>query len=237
MASEDVKIADALAAAARSINSPTSVEATLDAIVETAKASLHGIDHVGVSISHRDGRIETMSGTDQLVWELDALQYELHEGPCDYAVRSEQRVVVMEHARDEKRWPRYVPRAVELGLRSQMGLQLYVEDLTLGGLNLYSTSSDTIDAEVVHIAELFAAHAALALGKAREVGELMTGMIARKTIGQAIGIIMERHQITEDRAFAFLSRASQTSNIKLRDIAQEVVETAQRRGERPQADA
>jgi AmiR/NasT family two-component response regulator len=47
---------------------------------------------------------------------------------------------------------------------------------------------------------------------------------ARKVIGQAIGIVMERYQMNEDRAFSFLVRASSHGNIKLRDIAQELVE-------------
>ena len=48
-------------------------------------------------------------------------------------------------------------------------------------------------------------------------------MSTRKNIGQAIGIVMERYGITEDRAFQFLIRASSTSNVKLRDVAEEVV--------------
>ena len=126
----------------------------------------------------------------------------------------------------DQRWPNYVPRAVQLGVRAQMGLRLYVEEETLGGLNLYATETDTIDAEVVHLAELFATHAALALGRARRESQLSEAIDARKTIGQAIGLVMERYEIDEERAFQFLVRVSTTSNIKLRDIAREVIDTA-----------
>jgi AmiR/NasT family two-component response regulator len=44
-------------------------------------------------------------------------------------------------------------------------------------------------------------------------------------IEQAKGILMERYKITEDRAFAVLTRASQQRNIKLRDVADELVRT------------
>ena len=37
---------------------------------------------------------------------------------------------------------------------------------------------------------------------------------------------MERYKIDEARAFAFLTRASQSSNIKLRTIAKELVDQA-----------
>jgi len=119
-------------------------------------------------------------------------------------------VVRVENARQEQRWPRYIPRAVEAGLRSQIGVQLYVDEETLGGLNLYSTSSDTLDESSEHVAELFATHAALALGHARHAENLSTAISSRKSIGQAIGILMERYEMDEDRAFQFLVRVSTT---------------------------
>jgi GAF domain-containing protein len=225
-------LASALADAARTINSPRSLDETLHTIVETAQRSLPGIDHVGVSLAHHDGRIETVAGTDQLVWELDQIQYELGEGPCYYSITAEP-VVRLERAhqvdRQDDRWPRYLPQALARGLRSQLGLRLHVDDETLGGLNLYSTERDEIAEETLLAAELFAAHAALAMGRARTEEQLNSAIATRKVIGQAIGILMERYQLTEERAFAFLTRASTTSNIKLRSVAQELVETTDER--------
>jgi GAF domain-containing protein len=215
-------LAEALVHAALEIDAAPDVETTLDAIVHTAQRSLPGVDHVGISIAHRNGTIETKSGTDQLVWELDQVQYELREGPCVHAIEGDN-VVVAADIRHEQRWPQYVPRAVERGVKAQVGLRLYVDHETLGGLNLYSTQAEFIDPDVVHTAELFAAYASLALGRARREETLQAGMQTRKLIGQAIGMIMERYGIDEDRAFEYLVRVSQHSNIKLRDIAQELV--------------
>lgn len=221
---ESIAIATALTEAAKAINSPRSLEQTLDAIVAAARDNVPGFDHVGISVSHRDGKIETLAGTDRFVWELDQLQYEVGQGPCVESIRSEP-VVVVEHARHEQRWPEFIPRAVTLGLRAQLALRLYTEEETLGGLNLYSTSSDTVEDDAIQAAELFATHAAIALGRARYEHQLNEALGSRKVIGQAIGIVMERYEINEDRAFHFLVRASSTSNVKLRDIAQEIVDT------------
>lgn len=221
---ESIAIATALTEAAKAINSPRSLEQTLDAIVAAARDNVPGFDHVGISVSHRDGKIETLAGTDKFVWELDQLQYEVGQGPCVESIRSEP-VVVVEHARHEQRWPEFIPRAVTLGLRAQLALRLYTEEETLGGLNLYSTSSDTVEDDAIQAAELFATHAAIALGRARYEHQLNEALGSRKVIGQAIGIVMERYEINEDRAFHFLVRASSTSNVKLRDIAQEIVDT------------
>ncbi len=72
-------------------------------------------------------------------------------------------------------------------------------------------------------ARLFATHAAIILGHAQQEDQLNEALRNRKTIGQAIGILMERYRIDADRAFQFLIRASSTSNVKLRDVAEEVV--------------
>ena len=225
-------IAEALAEAAREINSPRDLNATLDAIVHSARRSLPGIDEVGISIAHRDGTIETRAATGDLVWELDKVQYALNEGPCVYAIENEK-VVVVNDIRHDQRWPRYVPKALELGIASQMGVRLYVEDKTLGGLNMYSTSTETLDEEVEQIAELFAVHAALALGRARHEENLNAAMSTRRVIGQAVGMVMERYALDEESAFGYLTRVSQQANVKLRDVAQELVDQAEARATKP----
>ena len=219
-------VASALAEAARTIDAPRTVEETLDAIVRAAVASVHGFDHVGISIVHRNGGIETMAATDQLVWDLDALQYRLDEGPCVTAMR-DQPVVVAPEIRHDQRWPRYVHEAVRLtGLKAQLAVQLYADDETIGGLNLYSVESASIDPEDVHTAELFATHAALALGRARRESNLTAAIATRQEIGMAIGLVMARFGLDESRAFQYLVRVSATSQLKLRVVAREVIDSA-----------
>ena len=215
-------LAEALAQAAREINQPQDVATVLEAIVHLTAQTVPGFEHVGVSVAHRDGTIETKASTDQLVRELDTLQYELGEGPCVYAIREEP-VTAIDQVGHDERWPRYGPEAARRGVRSQMGVRLYVDEQTLGGLNLYSTSTGHIDPEQQEWIEPFAAHAALALGHASQREHLNTALDTRKLIGQAIGIVMERYQLNEDRAFKYLMRVSQHGNVKLRDVAAELV--------------
>src|SRR4051812_4555634 len=149
-----------LAEAARTINEPRSVEETLETIADTARASVPGFDAVGISLMHSDGTVETKAATGELVWELDRLQYKLSEGPCVSSLH-ETPVLVVDDIRHEQRWSRFVPEAVKLGLKSQMALRLYVDEHgTIGGINLYSTSSDTVPADAPEAAEVFAAEAA-----------------------------------------------------------------------------
>jgi GAF domain-containing protein len=221
-------IAAALTEAAKAIHAPRSLEETLDAIAHAARITIPGFDHIGISITHKDGTIETMAGTGPLVWELDALQYGLQQGPCVDAMQSDP-VMAMPDIDAETRWPDYLPGAAEKGLKSQMGLRLYTEEKTLGGLNLYSTQRRGIAPDALEVAELFATHAAIALDRARYDHDLSEAIASRQMIGTAIGIVMQRFRIDENRAFQYLARASMSSNTKLRTIAEEVVVTTNER--------
>ena len=89
------------------------------------------------------------------------------------------------------------------GPRSQLAVKLYLqEEGTLGTVNFYSTSTDEVDPGAPDIAALFATHAAIALGRARQRENLSEALHSRTVIGQASGILMERYQINDERASA-----------------------------------
>jgi GAF domain-containing protein len=223
--SSTLELATALARASETINESRSFEDTLDAIVHATRASLPEFPHVSISLRRGDGTFETAAGTDQLVWELDGVQYELGEGPCVQAVEHEP-VVVVPTLRHEQRWPAYVPAVVTQGVRSQLAVRLFSNNRHIAGLNLYSTEHDEVEQSSAETALLFATHAAIILGHAQQEEQLNQALASRKVIGQAIGIVMERYRIDADRAFQFLLRASSSSNIKLRDVAEEIVTTS-----------
>jgi AmiR/NasT family two-component response regulator len=76
---------------------------------------------------------------------------------------------------------------------------------------------------------VLAAYAAAAILASREGGQLQSTLTSRHLIGQAKGIIMERFNVDAVRAFDMLRELSQTSNVRLADIAQRVIDT---RGDR-----
>jgi GAF domain-containing protein len=216
--------AAAIASAARTMSQSRSQQEALQTIVEVARDSIPGFDSIGITTVDKGGNANTRAKVGDLVDALDRLQYGLGEGPCVETLHGAE-VVSAPMIRDDQRWPRYVPQAVAQGLRSQLAVRLFLDDKgTIGGLNLYSSMSDDIDPEAVSTAGLFAAHAAIAFGFVSEIEGLNQALQSRKVIGQALGILMERYEIGEDAAFAFLVRASSHGNIKLRDIAQELVD-------------
>lgn len=215
-------IAVAMEEAARTINAPRSLKEILDAIVATAPGTVPGFDHASVSVAYGKDLVETTAASGDLPTDLDLRQYQTQQGPC-YEALTTPGIVMSPSIRTEERWPDYVPHAARAGVTAQMAVHLVSDNGVRGGLNLYSTSGEGIDPDAVGMAQLFATHAALALGRGYSEEQLRDALASRGVIGQAIGVLMERNRIDEATAFNFLTRVSQRSNIKLRDIAIEVV--------------
>jgi len=212
--------------AARSLHLQDDEAAVVGEIVRQAQQCLPEFDHVSLSLV-RDRALQTLSATGALALVFDQLQSESGDGPCVDAI-AEDEVVAVRHASRDGRWPVYLPRAVELGLCSQLGVRVPNDEAhAVMGLNLYSTTHDEIDPGSIGVAEHFAFHAGLALGQVRREAQLRTAIGTRTTIGTAIGILMERHALSQESAFAYLVRLSSTENRKVRVLASEIVDQAE----------
>ena len=215
-------IVSAMARVARSVRDGVEGDKVLHSITTAALEAIPGADHITITMAYPDGTLQTLAPTDDIGASADTVQYELGEGPCLAAVEAEK-TIRAEDVPSEERWPRYAERAAELGIGSQMAVEIFRSGGTCAGLNVYSDTRGAFD-ESRHIVELFASQAAIAMNFVRTRQTLQEALASRKTIGQAIGIVMERFRIDEDQAFAFLVRTSQDGNVKLRAVAQKIVD-------------
>lgn len=69
--------------------------------------------------------------------------------------------------------------------------------------------------------------AQLASDQDRELASLRVALESRLVIGQAVGLLMARHAVRHEDAFTVLVRLSQHHNVKLRDVAAELVASAE----------
>jgi hypothetical protein len=123
----------------------------------------------------------------------------------------------------DARWSSWGPRVLALGIRSLLAVELAER---MGALTLYSTVAGRFaEREVVDRALAYAAHAAVALSCARQSASLEAAVGSRHAIGMAQGIVMERYGIDQNQSFELLRRLSSTTNVKLRDVAAQIVET------------
>ena len=195
---------------------------TAESVVALACDTLD-CQHAGLTVFRAGGSFETLAPTGPLVSEADQLQYQLREGPCVEAAWEEETFVSNDLAQDP-RYPNWGPKAAAMGFGSLLAARLSIGGTTIGALNLYSTQTREYSAEDRDTAVTFASHAAATLMTVRERENLKEAVEGRTLIGQAQGILMERFELDAARAFAVLRRFSQSQNIKLRKVAELVVE-------------
>jgi GAF domain-containing protein len=212
-----------LATLAISMHEETTVADTVDRVVHYARQAV-GCDHAGVVFVHSGRRIETVAATDPAVSALEAVQTKLREGP-DLSLSQNDRSILVADTTEELRWPEWGAAAAAIGFRSMVGARLYTSERTIGTLNLYDSRPCHFTEPDRQVAHVLARHAAIALWNSQNSQHLLRAVDSRKLIGQAQGILMERFGLDEDRAFALLRRYSQDQNVKLRTVAEIVVET------------
>lgn len=226
-----------LSAAARTLFAAGNVSDTLQRVVDLSVETIDGCDFAGIFAV--DGTaVTTPVCTHPIVIEIDALQHRCGEGPCLDAVAQRRTFYGADLAEDD-RWPAFGPQAAAAGIRSALAFALSGAG-TQGALNLYARYPQAFGAVDRANGQIFATLSDVALavaaaheGEARRAANLQHAMVTREMIGQAVGILMERERISADQAFDILRRASQRLNVKLRDVAQDLVET----GERPVTEA
>jgi transcriptional regulator with GAF, ATPase, and Fis domain len=219
-----------LAAIARELVNEPDTQHTLQRIVELAAANLDGEVYASVSLVRQRRQVQTPASSDERAARADQLQYEANQGPCLDAIW-EQDTFQIDDMTTEQRYPDWARRVAEqTGIRSSLSLQLFTNADSLGALNLYSPQLRSFDAETRGEGLAFAAQAAVALRSAQNEQHLRTAIASHNLIGQAQGILMERFKMTAERAFAVLARASQDTNVKLRDVAQRLIDTRETPG-------
>lgn len=214
---EFARIAEALQAA------PTPTR-TAEEIVDYIRDQLDA-DHAGITLIRGRKRLQTIAASDPLVERADTLQYELDEGPCRDTSWHQETLLCSDLATDE-RWPQWAAKVVALGVSSVLAAELTaVEDRRIGSINVYWTQRRMFTADDIAFANIFARHAAIALSEALNEAGFNVALDGRKLIGQAQGILMERYDLDEPRAFEVLRRYSQDHNLKLRRVAEYLVST------------
>jgi len=213
-----------LAEAARAMAAEKGTQHTLDRAVTMATQMLDHCDLAGVSLVHPNG-IDTPAASHEALRQVDELQYELNEGPCVDSLHQLE-VVSATNLAEDPRWPRWGPHiARELGIHSTMSFRLFTTGDNLGALNLYAYRVDAFGHEDLLDGLILATHAAVALAATLQENHLHTAMETRRMIGEAIGIVRERFGLSSEQAFDALRRVSSQDNIKLNQLARQIVET------------
>lgn len=107
-----------------------------------------------------------------------------------------------------------------------MSIRVPVDRANIGALNVFSDVPDALGSESLQQAVVlgaFATVATTAAAHSEDVATLRRGLTSNRSIGQAIGILMALNNISDADAFDILRKTSQTSNVKLVDVAASII--------------
>ena len=206
----------------------------LGRVAELAKQSIPGAAEVSVTLM-QDSHVSSVVFTGPLAAHLDERQYESGFGPCMDAALSGLTVTIEDTSADAA-YADFGRAAARQGITHTMSIGLPVARQTIGALNIYGDTEAAFDEGTRELATGFASYAAVALANAGVyastatlAANLQRALQSRGVIDQAKGILIGRHGISADDAFEMLSAESQATNRKLRDIASDLVDEAERR--------
>ncbi len=200
-------------------------DAIYRAIVDTATRLVDGCDHASLMLV-RSGEPYTAAASDEIAEMIDGFEREVGDGPCLDAITDEAAYVDADLT-DGSPWPALHARVLaETPVRGMAGVRLLDEKEKSGALNIFSDTPGALTATSVDQAIMLVSFVSVALLAAREkrsAETLRAGLASNREIGKAIGLMMAFHHVDDETAFSILRQASQDMNIKITEVAREII--------------
>lgn len=206
-----------------------------DEVCAAASRVIPGCDHVSLMLRRGAGTI-TAAASDDVARQVDTLERALGEGPCVDAIAEDSAYLDSDLTRNPT-WPRLAQRVLaETPVRGAAGFCLAIGPDEIGALNMFSDTPGGLTEDAVHAGMLLASFVSVALYAAAQRGSAATlreGLVSNREIGKAVGLLMAFHKISDEQAFELLRKASQDMNLKVAEVAREVVQHHNDRDEPP----
>lgn len=216
------------------IYSGTTFDEVFQQLVDLAPQVVGGCDHASLMLAGKGG-FSTVAASDDIARHVDALEREVGEGPCVDAIMDDPGQVDADIARHSA-WPKLAERVLaETPVRGMAGFRIMVEGEKVGALNLFADTPGAIEtgADEGAVLAAFTSVALRSVANQERVDSLLLGLESNREIGKAVGLLMSAHKVGSEEAFQLLRKASNDMNLKLAEVAREVVDNAERR---PNAD-
>jgi hypothetical protein len=227
----------------------TGAETLLDSLELLATASARAV--VGTAglviecgvVVRQTKRTPVITGTSGEVIRLLEWEQEKGEGPVSDVLAGGHPVAVLQRSGDF-RWPRYCQELQAANLGSVLGMRLRLDQdnastnadaiparETVAALSFFAQDAKAFPLQVISEARSFAGLAAKSLQMALDLhnarstaSDLRLALDSRTSINVACGVIMAQNRCSYHEAFSILARASSHRNIKVRRVAEDILE-------------
>ena len=188
------------------------------------------VDAAGIMLAAPDGRLRVMASSSEEMRLLELFEIQAQEGPCLDSHRTQLPVLNHDLATAHSRWPVFAPEALEAGFQSVHALPMRLRGAVIGAVNLFRSRPGELSPPDVAVAQAFAAVATIAILQHRATQEaqvinaqLTHALNSRVVIEQAKGMVAERLGLDMERSFNLLRNHARSHNLRLADVARDVI--------------
>ena len=186
---------------------------------------------VGILLGDADSTLRVVASTNEQTEWMELLQLQADEGPCVECYRSGRPVSATDLTEASARWPRFVAALAGGGISGSVhALPLRLRGEAIGTLNLFHHLSGALPEADLALGQALADVATIGILSERAIrrGEVLTEQLqtalnSRIIIEQAKGVLAQRGELGMDVAFDRLRRFARHRNLRLSEVARQVV--------------
>lgn len=189
------------------------------------------VDAAGIVLAGPDGRLRVMASSSEQMRLLELFELQASEGPCLDCFHTGEPTFLVDVAADDRRWPRFSPAATAAGFGAVQALPLRLRGNVIGALNLFHVEPGEMPKADIDAGRALADVATIAILQHRAALEaqllneqLNEALNTRIVIEQAKGVVAERLTVDMQQAFGALRQHARNNNLRLADVAQDVVD-------------
>jgi GAF domain-containing protein len=189
------------------------------------------VDEAGVLLVADDGTLDVAAASGDEMRRLELFETQNLQGPCVEAHRTGQRIDVADLRSSRDRWPDFVDRALEVGLRSVHARPLRARDRVIGAINMFGRDTGELDEADAEVARGLADIASIGIAQKRalssadkDIVNLRQALDGRRVVDQAVAVLADRRGRERDEAFHVLRAYARAHSARLRDVAQRLLD-------------
>ncbi len=190
-------------------------------------------ESVGILLADAQATLRVVASTNEQTERMEVLQLQAHEGPCVECFRTGAPVSITDLDDVTSRWPQLAAAlANQNSYRSVHALPLRLRGEAIGTLNLFRGAPGPLPAADLALGQALADIATIGILQERAIRrdevvteQLQGALNSRVIIEQAKGVLAQRGNLTMDAAFDRLRHYARGHNLRLTEVARQIVET------------
>jgi GAF domain/ANTAR domain len=188
-------------------------------------AELLDIEAAGILLADPLHQLRLLAATSEQARELELFQLQADEGPCMDCYATGQPVSIADLGTASRRWPRFVPAAVEAGFASVHAVPMRAAGVVLGALNLFGSIPGSLSEADLLVGQTLTHVACVAILQeqaptpATVLPPLRSALAGRVTVEQAKGFLHHTLDVSVEEAFSLLRAYARDRGEHLTDVA------------------